>query len=193
MFWSYLIVDNHCRGVIADYNTTGCVSIYAILLNLWEAAARYNDASTLIFVNVILRYVCWAIEEHDSIIAIVNSVALDPWEPGLNRKYTLWSTRVDVVVVDYCVWWTLSTKGNVRFEVWIDFVLFYMGGCSLYQKNALAKVTKNVILDNSNCSTFGSLDASKAVGRDRRVLLNLCEVVCSSTHNTIILIFLNIV
>jgi hypothetical protein len=68
-----------------------------------------------------------------------------------------------------------------------------MSGCALYQQDALPKVTEDVILDDSNSSAFGGLDTCKTIGRDRRILLNFGEVVCSSTHNSVILIFLNIV
>jgi hypothetical protein len=71
--------------------------------------------------------------------------------------------------------------------------LFYMSGCALHQQDALPKVTEDVILDDSNSSAFGGLDAGETVCWDRRILLNFGEIVCSSTHNSVILIFLNIV
>ena len=74
----YLIVNYHCGGVITDYDATGGVAVDAIFLNFGETAARNNNASSLIFVNVILRYVCGAIEKHNAIVAIVDSVTLDP-------------------------------------------------------------------------------------------------------------------
>jgi hypothetical protein len=38
-----------------------------------------------------------------------------------------------------------------------------MSGCALYQQDALAEVTEDVILDDSNSSAFGGLDTCKTV------------------------------
>jgi hypothetical protein len=56
----------------------------------------------------------------------MNSVILDPGKSCFDTEDALCSTLINVIVIDNCIRRALTTKGNISFEVGVDFVLLDM-------------------------------------------------------------------
>jgi len=60
-----------------------------VLLNLGKTRSTHNDATPLVFVDLIIRDVVGAVEDYDAVRIVVDVVVLDPAESGLDGKDTL--------------------------------------------------------------------------------------------------------
>jgi len=160
---------------------TWCVSKYTIFLDLWKTTSTSYNSCSLIFIYIILTDMWRTIKHDDSIIVVIYLIILNPGKTTLYNEYAFSSGGVNFVVIYYCVWWIITSKCDVCFEIYIYFVLFYMSWSWFNKQYTLAKIRANLIFDDCNWGTFNSFNPCPSIIRYWLILFNPCKIILSST------------
>ena len=123
----------------------------------------------------------------------MDAIVLDPGEPGFDPENTLCATLVNVVVVDYCITGSLTSKGNIGFEVCIYLILLNVPGSAFYQKYTLSEVTKYAILKNGRGGALEDFDTCQTIRGDGWILFYASVIVRACTHDPVVFVLLDVV
>lgn len=129
--------------------------------------------------DLIIGDMVGAIKNDDSIRVVINVIVLDPREPGLDRKDALGTRLVDQVVQDHCVCWVVTTIGNVCFVVLENVVFLDVTRSCVDQKNTLAKIAENLVVENFHLGLVTGSDTSLSIRADMVILLYPAEILLS--------------
>ena len=89
-----LVLFEQYLTVVSYSHTCLLVTKDLILLNLRETRAWHDDATPLIFVDLVVRDVIWWVEKDQAITVVVDVVMLYPRESCFDRENTFWSWLV---------------------------------------------------------------------------------------------------
>lgn len=176
---------------IPDNDATSAVTEDWIAFYLRETAPTYNNACSLVLVDVVLCQVWTAVEHYNPIVVVVDLIVFNPAEATLDDEDAFATRRIDFIVDHYCFRGTVSAQGQICFEVGEDLVAFNMRWGSLYQQNTLSEITGDFILDNRDRSTFHSLDTRSTVATNGLIFPYLGVILLTSADDAVVLVLLN--